>query len=145
EDFAAHINGDFSGKVAIGDGGGDFGDISDLGGEVAGHGVDGVGEILPHAGDAFDFGLAAELAFGADFAGDTSHFGGEGVELRHHGVDDSGGMQELALERAAVHFEGHGLGEIAFGDSTDDARDFGGGLNQISDQAVDGIETLGPS
>ena len=33
-----------------------------------GHGVDVVGEILPGAGDAGDFGLAAELAFGADFA-----------------------------------------------------------------------------
>ena len=52
QDFALHVNGDLLGKVAAGDGGGDFGDVADLAGEVAGHGVDGVGEIFPRAGDA---------------------------------------------------------------------------------------------
>ena len=32
---------------------------------------------LPRAGDALDLGLAAELALGADLAGDARHLGGE--------------------------------------------------------------------
>ena len=36
-----------------------------------------VGEVLPGAGHAFDLGLAAELAFGADLAGHAGHFRGE--------------------------------------------------------------------
>ena len=39
-------------------------------------------------------GLAAELALGADLAGDAGHLGGEGVELVHHGVD---GVLELRI------------------------------------------------
>ena len=43
-------------------------------GQVAGHGVDAVGEILPDAGDALHLRLPAELAFGADFARHARHF-----------------------------------------------------------------------
>ena len=39
-----------------------------------------VGQVLPGAGDALHVGLAAELAFGADFAGHAGHFGGERTE-----------------------------------------------------------------
>ena len=42
------------------------------------HGVDGIGEILPGTGDAAHIGLAAELAFGADFAGHARDFRREG-------------------------------------------------------------------
>ena len=38
-------------------------------------------------------GLAAELAFGADLAGDPRHFRGEGVQLLDHRID---GFLELA-------------------------------------------------
>src|ERR1700679_676662 len=48
-----------------------------LRGEVAAHRVDGVGEILPGAGDAGDDRLAAELAVGADLARHARHFGSE--------------------------------------------------------------------
>ncbi len=44
------------------------GDVTHLAGQVAGHRVNVVGEILPGAGDARHLGLAAELAFGADLA-----------------------------------------------------------------------------
>ena len=87
ENFAAHIHGDLAGKVAGSDGGGHFGDVTDLVGEVAGHGVHRFGEVLPHAGYALHFRLTAELAFGTDFAGHARHFGGEAVELIHHDVD----------------------------------------------------------
>ena len=50
------------------------GDVAHLGGEVAGHGVHAVGQIFPGAGDAADFRLAAEFAFGADLARHARHF-----------------------------------------------------------------------
>src|SRR5207244_10859681 len=84
QDFAFDIHRDFAGEVSFGHGGGDIGDVADLRGEVAGHGVDAVGQVLPGAADAFDLGLAAELAFGADFAGHAGDFGGERVQLVHH-------------------------------------------------------------
>ena len=39
-----------------------------------GHGVHGVGQVLPGAGDARHLGLAAEPAFGAHFARHAGHF-----------------------------------------------------------------------
>ena len=54
-------------------------------------------------------------------------------------------MQELALQRTAVDFERHGLREIALGHRADDARHFGGGLHQVADQAVDGIDATRPA
>ena len=74
KDFAAHVDGNLAGEIAAGDGGRDFGDVADLGGEVAGHRVHAVGQVLPGAGDARHLGLAAELAFGADLARDAGHF-----------------------------------------------------------------------
>ena len=64
-------------------------------GQVAGHGVHGVGQVLPRAGDALHVGLAAELAFGADLARHARHLGGERRELVHHRVDGV-----LQLERS---------------------------------------------
>src|SRR5207244_7767625 len=40
EDLAADVDGDLSGEVAVGDGGGNVGDVPDLRGQVAGHRVD---------------------------------------------------------------------------------------------------------
>ena len=56
-------------------------------GQIAGHGIDAVGQVLPGAGDSADFRLPAEFALRADFARDASHFTGESVELIDHGVD----------------------------------------------------------
>src|SRR5439155_3366920 len=87
EDFAFDIDGDLLGEIAVGHGRGDFGDIADLGGEVAGHEVHAVGQVFPGAADAPDMGLAAQPSLRADFAGHAGHFRGEGTELVHHGVD----------------------------------------------------------
>ena len=57
-------------------------------------------KILPGAGHAGHLGLAAELAFGADFARHARHFGGETVELVHHRVD---GVLQLQNFAAHVH------------------------------------------
>src|SRR5678815_1163947 len=87
EDLAFHFDGDLFRQVAAGHGGGHFGDVADLAGKVAGHGVHVVGQIFPGACDARHLRLPAELAFGGDFAGDAADFGGEAVELIDHRVD----------------------------------------------------------
>src|SRR5205823_13023446 len=71
---------------------------SHLAGQVAGHGVHAVGQVLPGAGDALDVRLAAELALGADLARDAGHLRGEGAELVHHGVDGVLQLEDLALD-----------------------------------------------
>ena len=74
QNFAAHIHRDLAGQIAVGHGRGHFGDVAHLVGQVAGHGVDRIGQILPGARHALHFRLAAELAFGADFARHARHF-----------------------------------------------------------------------
>src|SRR6185369_9423290 len=76
---------------------GDLGDVAHLGGEVAGHRVDRVGQVLPRAGDTGHLGLAAELALGAHLAGHAGHLRGEGVELLDHRVDGALQLGDLAL------------------------------------------------
>ena len=80
-------DGDLLGQVAVGDGRGDLGDVPHLAGQVAGHAVDAVGQVLPDAGHVADVGLAAQLALRADLAGDAGDLGGEAVELVDHRVD----------------------------------------------------------
>src|SRR5207247_3911609 len=68
-DFPLYVYGDFARQVAGGHGLGDVGDVAHLAGEIAGHEVDVVGQVLPRAGHAADVGLPAELALGAYLAG----------------------------------------------------------------------------
>src|SRR5690606_16831600 len=92
EHLALDVHGDLLGEVAARDRGGDLGDVPHLVGEVVGHRVDVVGEVLPDAGDALDVGASAEFALGADFAGHAGDLVGEGGELVDHRVD---GVLEL--------------------------------------------------
>ena len=86
-DFALGLHGELLAQVAVGHGGHDLDDAANLVGEVGGHEVHVVGQILPGAGHAGHLRLAAELAFGADLARHARDFGGEAVELIHHRVD----------------------------------------------------------
>jgi hypothetical protein len=89
-------------------------------GQVAGHEVHVVGQVLPGAAHAGHLRLAAQLAFGAHFARHPRHFAGERVELVHHGVDGVLQLQDLALhvhrdllgQVAARHGLGH-VGDVA--------------------------------
>src|SRR5579859_5249099 len=110
EDLAANVDGDLLGEVAIGDRGRDLGDVANLAGQVAGHQVHVVGEVLPDTSHAFDLSLTTQLSFGAYFASDTSHFIREGVQLVDHGVHGLSRVEELALQRFAVDLKRHGLG-----------------------------------
>ena len=111
KDFARHVHGDLLRQVALRHRGRHFGDVADLAGQVRGHRVDVVGQVLPGAGHAAHQRLAAELAFGADLARHARHFAGEGVELVHHGVDGV-----LQLEDFAAHVHRDLLRQVAVGD-----------------------------
>ena len=76
-DLALRFHGEVLLEVAVGDRGHHLDDAAHLLGQVGGHDVDGVGQVLPGAGDAGHLGLAAELAFGADLARDARHLRGE--------------------------------------------------------------------
>ena len=93
----------------------------------------------------FTLRLAAELALGADLAGDARHLGGEGGELLDHGVDDLADAQELAAQRPAVDLDRHRLRQVALGDRADHARDLGGRLDHVLDQLVDRADRRFPA
>ena len=107
-------------EVAVGDRGHHFHDAAHLFGEVGGHDVDGVGQILPGTGHAGHLRLAAEQALGADFARHAGNFRGEAVELVHHRIDGVFQFENFALhvdrdftaKVAARHGGGH-LGDVA--------------------------------
>src|SRR5439155_1149753 len=93
-----HIDGDFLRQIAVGDGDGHVGDVSDLGRQITGHEVDAIGQVFPGTGDARNDGLAAQFAFGADLAGDAGDFGGERVQLIDHRVDGFFELQDFATD-----------------------------------------------
>ena len=139
ENFAFDVGGDFLGQVAFGDGGGDFGDVADLRRQVAGHDVDGVGQVFPRSRDAGHDGLAAQLAFGADFARHARDFGGEGAELIDHRVD---GL--LELENFAAHIDGDFLGKVAVGHGDGHVGDVADLRRQVGRHGVDVVGQVLP-
>ena len=139
QNFAAHIHGDFSGEVAIGHGGGHLGDISHLGRQVAGHGVDAVGQILPDAGDALHLRLSAEFTFGSHFARHARHFGGEGAKLIHHRID---GVLELENFAADVHRDF--AGEVAIRHRGGHFRDVAYLRREVAGHGVDAVGEILP-
>src|SRR5882762_7222561 len=132
EDLAPNVDGDLLREVSVGDGGGHLGDVAHLAGEVAGHEVHVVGQVLPHAGDALDVSLSAELAFGADLARNTRHLTGERVELVDHRVD-----RVLQLEDLALDLDGDLLREVSVGDRGGHLGDVAHLAGQVAGHAVD--------
>src|SRR5207249_2421122 len=117
-DFALGFHGQLLLEVTVGDGGHDLGDTAHLAGQVAGHAVDVIGEVLPGAGDALDVGLAAPFAFGAHLAGHAGHFRGKGTQLIHHRVDGVLEFQDFAAD-----IDGDLLGQVAIGHGGGDLGD----------------------
>src|SRR5690606_6739035 len=121
EDLSADFHGDLLGQVATRHRGCHFGDVAHLAGQIVGHQVHVVGEILPRAGDTRHLRLSAELTFGADLTRHAAHFGREGVELVDHRVDGV-----LEVEDLALHVDSNLLGQVA--------RSHGGGdLGNVTD------------
>ena len=120
-DFALRFHGQVLLQVAVGDRGHDLDDAAHLFGQIGGHEVHGIGEVLPGAGDAGDLRLTAELALGADLARHARHFAGKGVELIDHRVDGVLQFEDFALhvdrDLARQVAAGHGGGD--FGDVAD--------------------------
>ena len=137
QDLAADVDRDLLGQVAVGHRDGHLGDVADLAGQIVGHRVDALGQILPDAGHLGHLRLAAELSFGADLARDARHFGGEHRKLLDHRVDDVRRLQELAPQRASFDIELHGLQQIALRHRGDRAGHFACRPQQIVDQGVD--------
>ncbi len=143
-DLAADVDGDLLREVAVRDRGGYVGDVADLVGEVAGERIDVVRQALPHAADALDLRLPAELAVCADLARDARHLVGERRELVDHRVHGRADAPELALDRLSLDRELHLLGEVAVRDRVDDARDLGGRADEVVDQRVEGLHRVDP-
>src|SRR5205807_47939 len=110
-DLAVHVDRDLLRQVAAGDGGRHLRDVAHLGGEVARHRVDVVGQVFPGSEEGRVGGLAAQLAFGTDFARHPGDLAGESVELIDHDVD-----RLFQLTDLAVHIDGDLFREITFGD-----------------------------
>ena len=138
-DLALGVDGQLALEVALRDRGDDVGDAAHLVGEVGRHQVDVVGEVLPGAADARHLRLAAELAFGADLAGDAGHFRGEAVELVDHGVD-----RVLELEDLALHVDGDLLGKVAAGHGGGHVGDVADLAGQVVGHQVDVVGEILP-
>src|SRR5205085_1710275 len=108
KNFAAYVHRDLAREVAARDGDGHLGDVADLAGQVGGHRVDVVGQILPRASHTRHGRLAVEDAFAADLACDACDFGSESVELVHHRVD-----RVLEFQNFAAHVHGDFARQVA--------------------------------
>ncbi len=97
EDLAAGGHVDLLREVALGHRSGHLGDVADLGGQIARHGVDRVGQVGPGARDARHLRLPAERSLGTDLAGDPGDFGGEHGQLVDHAVEDLGDVAHEAV------------------------------------------------
>ena len=96
-----HLDRDLARQVAVGDRGGDAGDVAHLVGQVA----DAIRFTLSVSSfqtpeHAAHLGLAAELALDADVARDARHLVGERAQLVDHRVDGV-----LQLEQLAAHLD----------------------------------------
>src|SRR5581483_9268654 len=139
EDLALDVDGDLLREVALLNGGRDLGDVADLAGQVAGHEVHVVGEVLPDAAYALDLGLAAELALGAHLAGDARHLVGERVELVDHRVDGV-----LELEDLAADVDGDLLGEVTLLNGGRDLGDVADLAGQVAGHEVHVVGEVAP-
>ncbi len=118
ENFALHVDGDLLGQVAIGHGGGHFGDVTDLTGEVSGHEVHVVGQVFPSSGDAFT--SACPPSFPSVPTSRATRVTSEANELKliDHRVD-----RVLQLENFALHVDGDLLRQVTVGHGGRHRRD----------------------
>ena len=139
QNLAADVDRDLRREVALGDGGGDAGDVAHLAGEVRRHRVHRVGEVLPGAGHARHHGLATELALGADLARHARDFRREAGELIDHRVDGFLQLENLALD---VHRDL--ARQVAAGDGRGDGGDVAHLLGEVRRHRVDRVGEVLP-
>ena len=129
----------FARQIALGDGGRHLGDVADLAGEVGGHRVHESVRSFQVPATPRHLRLAAELAFGADFAGHARHFRGEAIELIDHRVDGF-----LQLENLALHVDGDLAREIAARHGGGHRRDVADLRREVGRHGVDGVGEILP-
>src|SRR5262249_10752117 len=134
QNLAADIDGDLLGQVAAGDCGRDVGDVAHLSGQVAGHEVDAVGEVLPGAGHTSSLRPPADAASGADLARHARYFRRKCVELVHHRVD---GVFEF--QNFPAHIDGDLAGQVS---ARDGGRDLGNVAHLCGEVAAHGIDRV---
>ena len=100
ENFALHVHGDFAREVAACHGRSHFRNVAHLRGQVAGHRVDRVREVLPRSRHARHDRLPPQLSVRTNFARHARHFRCERPQLIHHRVD---GFLQLQNFTADVH------------------------------------------
>src|SRR5207249_4839810 len=138
-DLALGLEGELAAQVAVGHGRDDARDTAHLAGEVARHRVHVVGEVLPGAGDLFHVRLTAELALGADLAGDARDLGRERPELVDHAVDGV-----LEVEDLAADVDGDLARQVAGGDRVGDVGDVPHLGGEVAGHEVDGVGQVLP-
>ena len=113
--------------------------------QVAGHLIDRISQVLPHARDALDLSLAAELALSAHLARDTRDLRGKYRQLLDHRIDEFGRAQEFTFECAPVYLEVHRLSQVTLGDRANSAGDLSGRPHQVINQGIEQIDGHGPA
>ena len=137
--LALSLDRDRPGQVALGHRGRHLGDRAELGGQGDRQLVDVLGQPPPRAGHALDLGLAAQLALGADLAGDAGHLGREARQLRDHPV-----QRLLELEDLAAGVDGDRLGHVAVGHRGRDLGDVADLVGQVAGHEVDVVGQVLP-
>ena len=132
KNFAFHVYRDLAREVPSRDSCGHIRDVANLSCKVRGHPIDIIREVLPCAGDAGDFRLAAEFALCAHFARHASHFGRKGAQLFDHGVDGV-----LELKNLSAHVHRNLFRQVAVGHGDSDLGDVPHLGREISRHLVD--------
>src|ERR1700730_2557331 len=136
QNFPARIHRNLSGQVALGHRGRHARDVAHLVGQVAGHVIHRIRQVLPSSRNVQHLGLSTQLAFRSDFLRHARNFRRERIELVHHHVHNPRRVQELALQRPPFHFQRHLLRQVALSHRADNARHLGSRLHQVRDQAI---------
>ena len=111
-----------------------------MSGEVPGHRIDTVGQILPRACNTGHVSLTGEFAFSADLTRHSSHFSRERTELIDHGID-----RVLELENLTLNVHGDFLGEISPRHCGGDFGDVANLTREIPCHEIDRISQVFPS
>ena len=138
-DLALDVDGDLLREVAVRDRGRHLGDVAHLRGQRARHRVHVLGQVAPDAGDVLHLRLDAELALGADLAGDARDLAGERRELVDHRVD-----RPLQLGDLALRVDGDLLREVALGDRGRDVGDRAHLSREVVREQVDVVRQPAP-
>src|SRR5262249_48128178 len=91
-------------------------------------------------GDPLHVRLTSQLSLGADFSGDATNLGGEGVELVHHSVDGV-----LERQHFTLGVDGDLFGEVSLGHRSGHFGDVANLGGEIVGQEVDVVGQVLPN